>query len=842
MARKKSKGAGKSKNKNENPVDFITSLSPNTKHSLALGFLLILPCIVFYGPTLGGEQYFSHDTLQWRAGSETIIEHRQNTGEEPLWAHNMFSGMPSYFVSYAKSVPHFDTVISFFDVINPLLPYWVLLTGLYLFFLLLKIRPFAAVLGAVFIAFTAYVPIIVGAGHNTKFEAFTFIPWMFVGYLMITRTDRKLLSFFVFTTATLLELRANHPQITYYFLYLMAIWWLADGYYRYKNNETKQWGIHTSLLAGGGLLALVSNLQPLWSRIEYSSFSIRGGSSLAENATSTGLDLEYAFAWSQGWTELLTLIIPNIMGGASPDYWGPKSVTSGPHYLGAIAFLLLIYALFFSKRREKIVFLISGILASLFSLGSNFTLLNNLMFQYAPFFGKFRAPETWLILAAFSFSVLAVFGFEAICKHLPQISKKQKNMAYYPIIIALMIGAAFTFSSSTFLDFEKPGERQQIARYLAQQNNVNVENRQVQQRASQYISQQMKPKRKALAEDDAFRFTLLVLLAGLVIVGFYHHRISSGTAIVLLVLLASFDMLQVADRYNNDDSLRSDSIDRERLIQQEARPLDRFIFERVQNETAYPYRVYPVLANPFNNAIVSYFYPSVGGYSGAKLSIYQDLIERQLSQINPQVLDMLNVKYLTSRRARALPGTEVVYQGDDGIVLENNDVLPKAFFADSLIYTDTPQSAMAALNVERGFNARKTAILEQPIPYQPKTDTTAAVEVTNYGPRDISLQYSRQSDGFLVLSEIYYPAGWRAFIDGEETPIYKTNYVLRGLFVPEGEHTVEFRFNPASHIWGTRVAWGGNIIVWLIGLAAVLKWYRRRSKTEITTTSNDQDK
>jgi len=827
MARKRHKG--------DRHKDFIARLNPTTKHTLSLVFLFILPCIVFYGPTLGGEQYFSHDTLQWRGASETVIEYRQDTGQEPLWAHNMFSGMPAYFVSYAKSVPHFDTIISFFDFAHPLLSYWVLLSGLYLFFLLLEVRPLSAVLGTVLIAFTAYVPIIIGAGHNTKFEAFTFIPWMFVGYLMVTRSDRKLLSFFVLATATLLELRANHPQITYYFLYLMLIWWLFDGYHRYRNGQIKKWSINSSLLAGGGLLALLGNLQPLWSRIEYSSHSIRGGSALAENATSSGLNLDYAFAWSQGWTELLTLIIPNIMGGASPDYWGPKSVTSGPHYLGAIAFLLVIYALFFSRRQEKYVFLTSGLLGVFFSLGSNFSLLNNLMFQYAPFFEKFRAPETWLIMATFCFSVIAVFGVEAIYKQLPEISKAQKKMAYYPIILALMIGAAFTFSSSSFLDFEKPGERQQIARYLAQQNNVSVQNQQVQQRVSQYIAQQMKPKRKNLAEEDAFRFTLLILLSGLIVVGFYHQKISAGTAIAILVLLASFDMLQVADRYNNDDSLRSDSIDRERLIQQEARPLDRFITERVQeNEEAYPYRVYPVLANPFNNGMVSYFYPSVGGYSGAKLSIYQDLIERQLSQMNPQVLDMLNVKYLTGRTARALPGTEVVYQGDDGIVLENIDVLPKAFFTDSLLIADTPQQAMSALNTENGFNARKIAILQKPAPYQPEKDSTAAVEITEYGPRKISLNYERSNDGFLVLSEIYYPEGWRAYIDGEQTPIYKTNYVLRGIFVPEGQHTVEFRFNPVSHIWGSRIAWAGNGIVWIIGLLVLFQWYREKPEHNST--------
>ena len=470
----------------------------------------------------------------------------------------------------------------------------------------------------------------------------------------------------------------------------------------------------------------------------------------------------------------------------------------------------------------------------LFSLGYHFPLLNEFMFRFMPLFDKFRAPEMWLVVTVFSFSVIAVFGVEALIDELFEWKRKNSNsrLIYYPVIGALLIGLTFTLSSDSFLDYEKPGERRQIAQYLAQQNNVSVNNRQVQQRATQYINTQMKPKRKKMAEDDAFRFTLLIAFSGALIIALYHRKISGGYALAGLLLLGTFDMLNVAERFDNEESLTSSTIDKERLIKQRERPLDSFIRERIMSDENYPYRAYPRINNPFNNATMSYFYPSLGGYSGAKLSIYQDMIEKHISQSNSEVLNMLNVKFMSSRRPLSNSQWETVYQGDDGIVLENKDVLPKAYFVDSLVTASTQKEAINMLDPQRGFDTSELAVLEQKPRYQPREDSTATVSIISYGPREIGLEYNRQNDGFMVLSEVYYPAGWRAYIDGEETSIYKTNYLLRGIFVPEGKHKVTFRFDPASHLWGKRISWAGNIGLWLIGIWALFGYYRSRPETD----------
>lgn len=815
------------------PSDFLSRLDPTKQHAIALTFLFVLPMILFFEPILGGKQYVGHDTIQWRAGAESIIEYREKTGDEPLWAENMFSGMPAYVISYKRAVPQLDSVLfALSSVLHPGIRYWVLLAGIYLLLIMMKVRPFSAALGSIFIGFTTYIPIIIGAGHNTKFGAYAFIPWMFVGYLMITRSDRRLLGFFTFAMATVLELRASHPQVTYYFLYLMAFWWIYDGIKAFRSQNQQRWFTDTALLTAGGLLGVAGNLQHFWSLLEYSPFTIRGGSALEQGAS--GLNLEYAFSWSQGVGELLTLIIPGLYGGASTEaYWGPKSFTSGPHYLGGIAFLLFLFGMLLSRRNEKYLFFGVGFLTMLFSLGYHFPALNEVMFKYMPYFNKFRTPEMWLIVTVFCFSIVAVLGIEAIIDHVQEFKALKASRIYLPIAIALVIGAAFSFSAGSLLSFEKPGEREQYAQYLARQNNISPDNPQVQQRVRQIIARQLKPDRAKTAQSDAFRFLLMTALAGGLIFAYYKRKLSVGYLLAGLLLISAYDMLSVGERYDNEESLREGDIDRERVIQNQRRPLDRFIQERVETDT-WPYRVYPFKDNPFNNAVPAYFYPSLGGYTGAKLSIYQDLVDEHISAFNTEVLSMLNTRYIiTGGGAVQMPRLKQAYAGQDGVVMENTEVLPKAFFVDSVAVAASAEEAIAMLSPERGFDASEWAILEQEPPFQPISDLTASVEVTEYGPRLIELVTDRSEPGFLVLSEIYYPPGWRAYLDDGETPIYKTNYVLRGIFVPEGQHRIRLENNPASHRIGIPVTWAANGTIWIIGVLALLRWYRTREQDRV---------
>lgn len=805
--------------------DFISRLSDKKKHIIALGILFILPLILYSAIFFGGNQFMGSDLTQWRAGSQSVIEYIQQHGEHPNWATNMFSGMPSYVLHNPSSPPNVDTFIkSISGSLQPLLYFWVLIGGAYLFFVIQGVRPFSSALGSILIGFTTYLPIIIEAGHYNKFVAFAFIPWLFVGYYLISRSDKKLLAFFTFALAVALELRANHPQVTYYFLYLLGFWWIYDSWLMYKKDQISNWLQRTGIAFGAGFLGILCSIDKYWRLYEYAHYSTRGGSTL-DSAQGAGLSLQYAFSWSQSIGELLTLIIPGIYGGSSSEaYWGPKSFTSGPHYFGAIAFLLAVIGLIRYRKKLKYLFFGVGSLSMLFSLGYHFPALNEFMFNYMPYFNKFRTPEMWLIVTVFCYSVLAVYGVEALIT-LAKDQKKSLQDLYLPLGVALGIGVLFTFGSNALLSFEKPGEFQRYTQQVAQRNNVSPDNRQVQQSVQNFLNEQVKPQRKEMAKSDSTRYLILVLLAGGLIVGFMKQKVSKGYFLIGLVLLSAYDMLGVDSRYVIEDRMVSKQVDTERMIQQQKKAVDDYVMQNVQSGEGYEYRVFPLSRNPFNNAIPSYFYPTIGGYTGAKLAIYQDMRDHLLMNgnrgFNDPILDMLNVKYLTSQQALPFGGYTEVFSKNGFRVYRNDDVLPKAFFVDSINTVDSPQQAVDLMKPNQGFNPGQIAIIETSETVSTSEDTMANVSVTSYNAKTIELKTSSENDQFLVLSEIYYPAGWQATIDGEPAKIYKTDFVLRGLQVPAGNHEIKMSFEPASAKWGYRIAWMGHIILWITGIGLV---------------------
>ncbi|MEX0894749.1 MAG: hypothetical protein WDZ36_03230, partial [Balneolaceae bacterium] len=780
--------------------DFVSRLSTQKQHVLALGILLLLPVILFHTTILGDQQFMGQDTIQWRASAESIFEHRaQHDGEEPLWSTNLFGGMPAYVVHVSKSVPHLDNmVLGQLRSIWPAVPYWVLLGGTYFFFILQGFRPLTSALGSIFISFTTYIPIIIGAGHNIKFIAYSFIPWMLAGYWLLTRSDKRGWGFFLFAIAATLEFRAGHPQVTYYFVYLFAGLFFYDTWRFYKNERLFEWVKISGLITAAVLLGFLGSAEQYLRLIEYSPYSIRGGSMIADAATGGGLDLEYAFRWSQGILESLTLVIPNLFGGDSGlAYWGEKPGTSGPHYMGAIALLLFFIALFRNRKPIVYVFLGTGLLTLSFSWGYHFP-LNELWFNILPGFDKFRTPEMWLIVTVFCFSVIAMYGLQA-CFHLLREGKQGIKKLYLPIGTALGTGLLILLLANTFLTFESSREREYVARQIATQNDLSPDNQQVQQRTSQIIESRFKPERRELARNDTLRYLLIAGVASVLILMFIQTKISAGFLWLSLILLASFDMLTVGNRYIGEESQVPARLELTDVIEQQERPVDQYIRNHINDPEGYPYRVFPLDSNPFNNAIPSYFYPTIGGYSGAKLSLIQDVIDQGLfagpQGLNTAVLDMLNVKFITARRNIPLPGFTEVYSENEDRVFENENVLPKAWFVEQIRMAGSPREAFRQILPESGFDPRQTAIVESDQPLHPveSTDPASEVHVETYQARKIVLTLERNEPGFLVLGEIYYPEGWTAILNGEEIPIHKTNYLLRGFEIPAGEHTLSMK-------------------------------------------------
>lgn len=717
----------------------------------------------------------------------------------------------------------------------PALEYWVLFGGAYVMLVLMGFRPLTAVFGSVVIGLSTYIPIIIGAGHNAKFIAYIYIPWIYVGYFLITRSKiNRWLAFFAFALALTLHLRAYHPQVTYFFLFPLSTLFIVDAVRAYKDNIFKTFSKHTGLLLMAAGLATLITLQMYWSTAEYSAYSMRGGSEI-ENTD--GLSQNYAFAWSQGVGELLTLAIPGSYGGASGDaYWGPKSVTSGPHYMGALVVLFFIIGLIKSKHNLKWVFLGPGIATLLFSLGENLLLMNQPMFNYFPLFDKFRAPEMWLMTTVFCFGVVSVMGLTWITDQVSiQRSKRGKQPGNWKQALLISAGAGLILAGIGFagLSYEKPGERQQLAQQIAQQNQVPVDDPRVSQTVNRFVNNDLIPQREEIARADSLRF-LLFIAFGVALIWFAaEHKIEPATAVGVLCILLAADMILVDKRYLSKNSLVDAGLSREDVIEQQERKLDRYIQSNSTHEEGWSYRTLPLLDNPFNNAVPAYFYPSIGGYSGAKLGYYQDLINEAifsgLNGINTGVLQMLNVKYISTQGPVQLTGFETVYSDQQGTVIENLDVQPKAWFVESVeTLTSEPEVLQ---RISGDFDAASEAFTSTPLASEISPDTSSSVSVTRYGPNQISLEISRSEPGFLVLGEIWYPPGWTATLNGEETDIIRTNYVLRGFEIPEGNHELILTLDPVWYSLGNWLSRTGTLALFGVGIFGVFIYVRKEKNS-----------
>ncbi len=815
--------------------------SGRTQHVLCLAALLAVSLGFFAPIHFTGQALVGGDTVQWRAMAEAMIEYQSETGRPALWNPNAFAGMPGYMISYVNQVPQIDDLPALLrEVVWPTSHFIFLLAGTYLLGFFLTRGKLAGVLGACAYGLTTYIPIILIAGHNTKFIALCFAPWLVFTFLYAMRRPR-LLSGLLFAVALAANLRAGHVQITYYFTFVIGIWWLVELVGAFREETLPHFGRATGWLALGSLLGVLMVAQPYLVNAEYKAETIRGAGS--PGTEQDGLDLDYAMRWSQGPGELLTLAIADAYGGGSGQgtYWGPKPFTEGPHYLGGIVLLLAALGLWRSRRRRAVWALGLAALATvLFALGRHFLALNELMYAYFPLFDAFRAPETWLSATAFTLAVLAVLGLAHVARREEDRAAEERKTRAVLIASGVAVGlAAFLWLfGGVVLDFERPGERRQIVQRLAQQRpDLSPRNPQVVQVIGQEIQRRRTERRDAFG-SDALRTLLFLVLGGAALWGYRRGALPAWAMQAGLALLVVLDLGGVGRRYLNEEALRpTDRI----TAQIPEYGFDRFILEQ-RREAGGPghFRVASFeQGNPMTTARPSYYYESIGGYHGAKLRLYQDYIDHifrdpETGLPNENALDLLNVHYLIA--PQQLPGTEVAYRDEQTgyAVLRNPDALPRAFFVDSTVVIESPEATWQRLRSD-DFDPREVALLPAPIegfkPAPADTGAAASAVLESYSPREIVWTVETNAPRLLVVSEVYYPEGWHAYLDGEEVPIRRANYLLRAVAVPEGEHRLVMRFEPQSHrvgVWtsavSTALVYGG--VLALLGLA----WRRREHR------------
>ena len=824
---------------------------------LALAVLYFSP-IMFEGKTLS-----QHDIVQFNGGAHEAQVQRETTGQEALWTNSMFSGMPTYLISTRFPGDLSIYLQKMFTLGLPAVVanlFLALLCG-YVLFVALGLSPAVSGVGAIALGFTSYNLVILAAGHNTKSLALAYAPVVLAGLLVAFRRN-KWLGTGLFAVGLAMNIRANHLQITYYLLLLVLVFGVVELVGAAREKRLPDFLARTALLAVAALLAVGVSFGRLYTTIEYGKYSIRGKSELktpaptapgqqaapasdTETPSGSGLDRDYAFGWSQGVSETITLLIPNFYGGASqtklsddsamgkalsglgmppvqladylknmPTYWGDQPGTSGPVYVGAIVCFLFVLGLFIVDRRLRLWLLVGTILSVMLAWGKNFETFNFLMFDYFPGYNKFRSVSMALVIAQLAMPLLAVLALARVLRsraaatpvagagistHPSLAALAAKTTApdapetaalKRHLLLALAITAGvcvLAFLVGMGADFSSPIDAQ-----LQQQG---------------FPLDALRQDRAWLLRTDVLR-SLFFIAAAFGVLWFYLQRkLAAGTTAALVGLLVLVDLWGVDKRYLNDDNFQRETV-AQQFVPSAAD-------QQILQDKDLSYRVLNT-ANPFNEANTSYFHKSIGGYHGAKLRRYQDLIDRQISQNNTQVLSMLNTRYVI------LPG-QPGQQGQPSQpeqVQRNPGALGNAWFVNEIQKVQTPDQELAALSSLRVTTAAVVDASKFPLPKTSYSAPGSSIALTKYSPDALTYRATATADAFVVFSEIYYADGWNAYLNGKPVPHLRANYVLRAMPVPAGTHTIEFKFEPTEYAIGNTVSLVSSVllIVVLIGL------------------------
>ncbi len=765
--------------------------------------------ILYFLPQFTGEVLPQHDVLQYEGMAHDIRQMRAETGEDPQWTGGMFGGMPAYLINVAypaqavkntvgQIVRLIDTPAAF--LFFAMLAMWIMLR-------MARVDFRAGIVAALAYGLSTYFILIIGAGHITKMWALVYAPLMMGGIYRTLRcnpwTGAVLTALF-----TSLEIGANHPQITYYFLIAAAIFWISEGVFALREKRLRDFSKRTLLLAAAGIIAVGSNFSPLWYTLQHSKDTMRGGSELASTTESaaTGLDLEYATAWSYGRAESWNMLIPDFMGGDStttfdadgevahtlseyglsnlvdmlPAYWGEQPFTAGPTYLGAATIFLALMGCLLARGRDKWWMIAATVLALLLAWGHNFMAFTELVFNTLPGYNKFRTVSMILVVAQWTVPLAAAIALSFILKENNE-PRRLRSALKWAAGITGGLCLLFAVAGSTLFDFGLSATEQQMTATFGdwfRQAGMEAELRQgLDAEIGRSLAEAMAADRAAIMEADAWRSLVMIALAACAVLLYLQKRYGRTVLTALLAAIVLADLVPVNMRY-----LSSEDFVPARQNRATATAADRKILQ----DKDLGYRVLNLTVSPFNDATTSYFHRSVGGYHGAKLARYQDLIDRYLNRLDDGVLDMLNTRY-------------VIISPDSA--LRRETALGAAWFVEHLLTTDSAEEEIGRLGevdlgrvaIIRRHDLEKASRL--PVA---AADTLAAFEGTirlaEYRPNYLKYDYESSEDAVAVFSEIYYDKGWRAFVDGVEAPYFRADYVLRALQLPAGSHTVEWRF------------------------------------------------
>ena len=804
-----------------------------------IAFLIIT--LMYFSPLLEGKKLKQHDIAMFKGMSKEIVDHREDKGEEALWTNSMFGGMPAWQISVQYSgnlISHVDKIITLW------LPYpanyvFLYFLGFFVLLLALKIDPWVSLVGAIAFALSSYFFIILGAGHTSKAHAIGYMAPVLAGIILAFRG--KYWQGALLTAVTLaLEIKSGHLQITYYLLIIVIVY----GIFKLIEAITQKQMVHflkaTGILLVAAILAISTYTTNLWATYDYGKDTMRGTPELTKNAAnkSSGLDRDYITAWSYGVGETWSFMMPNVKGGASGllgnvdaikeadpayrnaiaqqsnAYWGDQPGTSGPVYVGVIVMFLFILGLFIVNNRLKWVLLIVTVLSILLAWGRNWMPFTDFFIDYIPGYNKFRAVSMILVIAELAIPILAFLALGKLVSD-PAILKTKKNSLYYSFGFTGGIVLLFYIAPSVFFDFLNTSEKAQFAELMKGNNAAQV---------NIYLTS-LENVRIAIFKAEAMRSLIFVTLAALLVFLYSLNKIKRSWLIAGLGVLIIIDMVSVNRRYlNNDNFIRAKQFD----VPFTASAADNYIL----NDHNPDFRVLDLSSSTFNDASCSYFHKSIGGYHGAKLQRYQDIIEgyiqgeiQSIASVftkgvtlqmidsmftKQQVLNMLNTKYV------------IVNPAVDSSLL-NKSAFGTAWFVTNVVMVNSADEEINALGKN---NLQNAAIVDTRFASQIEgknfiKDSTSSIVLNSYAPNNLMYSYKSPTEQLVVFSEIYYSKGWHAYVDGYHVPYLRANYVLRALTVPAGEHEIEFKFEPRIWVVGERISFAGSLLLILLLITGI---------------------
>lgn len=818
---------------------------------LAVVMFAVISFVYFMPADIDGRILYRHDSSAGRGAGREATEYYEQTGERTRWSNSTFSGMPTY--QTAPSYSSTDTLTTVMNAYHLWLPdnVWFLFAYLLGFYILLRafdFRELLSVLGAIMWAFSSYFLIIIAAGHLWKVMALAYLPPMIAG-VVLTYRGKYLWGFIVTAIFAAFEVKANHVQMTYYYLFVIALMIIAFLVQAVREQQLARFIKATSVCIAAAAIGICINFSNLYHTWQYSQESMRGKSELvkqnATNQTNSGLDRDYITQWSYGIGETWTLLVPNVKGGASVplsqnpkamaqadqqymqiyqqlgQYWGEQPGTSGPVYVGAFVLMLFILGLFIVKGPMKWALLAATVLSILLSWGRNLMPFTDFFIDYVPMYSKFRTVSSILVIAEFTIPLLAMMALKKLIDH-PEVLTRQVKYIY--ISYAFTGGMALLFAlapSLFFSDYVSSSEMEAMKSIPAEYLNPMLIN--------------LKQMREAIFTADCWRSFWIVTLGTLCLLLFKARRLRAPWLISALIMLCLIDMWQVDKRYLNDDMFV------ERSVRDTPQPMTATDKQILQDKSL-DYRVLNLASNTFNENETSYYHKSIGGYHAAKLRRYQELIEAyimpEMQQMMPAivkaqgdmtrvngdslypVLNMLNTKYII------LP-----LQEGQTAPLQNPYTYGNAWFVDRISYVNNANEELDAL---RKINLRHAAVADVKFKSQLgeaiQQDNVSMVKIKSYAPNRLSYDVTSDKGGILVFSEIYYP-GWEATVDGQPAELGRVNYVLRAMHIQPGRHQVTLQFFPASIKKTETIAYISYAILILVILVGVfVDWKKRKQK------------